>query len=104
MAQLRWTLTSQQDLLDIAEFVSRDSWLYAANLVENLIRATESLLPLPFRGRVVPEYGREELRELIHGNYRLVYKVSENEVVIVRVVHAARQFTKVMGKEPWIIE
>lgn len=106
MAQLRWTLAAQQDLLSIAEFISKDSWFYAVNVVEDLVRMVESLPALPFRGRIVPEYGREELRELIHGNYRLVYRVSSDgaDLIIVRVIHAARHFIKVLGKEPWIVE
>jgi len=40
----------------------------------------------------VPEVGDESLREVIHGNYRIVYRVSDQAVEIVTVFHGARLF------------
>jgi len=65
--------------------------------------AAEALRSSPFVGRVVPEYGRHELRELIIGSYRLVYLVRADEVIVVRVVHGARDFRRALGREPWRI-
>ena len=52
-------------------------------------------------GRVVPEYRREDLRELIVRSYRLVYLVRGAEVIVIRVVHGARDFTGTLGPQPW---
>jgi toxin ParE1/3/4 len=46
------------------------------------------------RGRVVPELGLEEVRELLLGRYRLVYEVFSDRVAILRVIHASRDFLK----------
>ena len=43
-------------------------------------------------GRVVPEAGNEALREIIRGNYRIVYRVKQDAVEVVTVFHAARLF------------
>lgn len=101
MAQLLWTLASQQDLVEIGDFIGRDSIVYAINEVERLVVAAERLQSEPLMGRVVPEYGREDLRELIVRNYRLVYLVRGAEVVVIRVVHGARDFTGALGPQPW---
>lgn len=103
MAQLRWSLGAEQDLVEIGEFVAKDSVLYAVNLIDRLITGAEKLQAAPLLGRVVPEYGREDLREVIVRNYRIVYLVREDEVVMVRVVHGARDFRAALGPQPWLI-
>jgi hypothetical protein len=36
-------------------------------------------------GRMVPEFFREDIRELIEGNYRIVYQVFENHLVVLTI-------------------
>ena len=43
-------------------------------------------------GRVVPEVGRQEVRELIVGAFRVVYRYRNEEVEIVTVFRASRLF------------
>ena len=43
-------------------------------------------------GRVVPELGDESIREVIHGNYRIVYRMRHDVVEIATVFHGARLF------------
>lgn len=42
------------------------------------------------RGRVVPEFGDANIRELFVRNYRLIYKVGDKEVYVIGFVHGAR--------------
>ena len=101
MARLRWSVAAEQDLIGIADFVAKDSALYAVNVIERILSGAEKLEENPLLGRVVPEYEREDLRELIVGRYRLVYVARSDEVVIARVVHGARELERVLGFEPW---
>jgi plasmid stabilization system protein ParE len=41
-------------------------------------------------GRVVPEYDDEAVREVMVGNYRLMYRLWSEDVEIVAVIHGAR--------------
>jgi len=50
----------------------------------------------------VPEYGRDDLRELIVESHRLVYLIRGDEIIMVRVVHGARDFRTVLGPRPWL--
>jgi len=45
----------------------------------------------PLSGRRVPEYGIEELREALHGNYRVLYFITESKLVVICVLHGARK-------------
>jgi len=91
MAKLIWTEYALEDLRLIHEYISVDSERYADRFIEKLITRVDQLENFPKSGRVVPEFNSETIRELIEGNYRIVYKISANQVAIVRVHHAARQ-------------
>ena len=54
--------------------------------------AVERLTDNPRSGRVVPELGDESIREVIHGNYRTVYRLRHDVVEIATVFHDARLF------------
>jgi toxin ParE1/3/4 len=73
MAQVRWSLTAGNDLQDIENFIARDSVLHAITFVDRVVESAETLLRSPRIGRIVPEFNRHDLRELIYRDYRIVY-------------------------------
>lgn len=89
-----WTEKSIQDLLSIKEYISRDSVERAETWVQELFDAGESLESLPSRGRVVPEFGKDNIKELIIENYRLVYQIKKNSVEILTVFEGHRKLIK----------
>jgi len=87
-----WAPQAIQDVEAIRAHVARDSAHYADLIVERLVAAVERLEDHPRSGRVVPELGDESIRELIHGNYRIVYRLGDDVVEIATVFHGARSF------------
>ena len=69
-----------------------DSPPYADLVAERIVAAVDRLQNHPRSGRVVPELGDEAIREVIQGNYRIVYRVRHDLVEIVTVFHGARLF------------
>ena len=57
-----------------------------------LVTAVAKLKRHPKLGRVVPEIRQEEYRELIYGNYRVVYRTLEKTISILTVRHYGRRF------------
>lgn len=95
MVQIRWAFLALEDLREIFEFISRDSSRYAKIQVVKIRARTKALKKYPLAGRAVPEYTNENFRELIEGNYRIIYKiVSKDQVDILTVHHAARDLSK----------
>jgi plasmid stabilization system protein ParE len=72
--------------------VARDSARYADLVVERIVAAVERLQDHPRSGRVVAELGDESVREVIHGNYRIVYRLRHDIVEIATVFHGSRLF------------
>ncbi len=92
MTQIIWAPQAIEDVEAIRGYVARDSPRSADLLVERLLSAVEHLETDPLSGRVVPEIGNDAVREVIHGNYRIVYRVQPDLVEIVTVFHGARLF------------
>ena len=104
MAQIRWSITAADDVEQIEAYVARDSAVYAARLINGIIDAVEQLAEFPILGRQVPEFQREDLRELVHRAYRIVYLYQDDVVTIVRVVHGARDLHYLFAGETWVYE
>ena len=88
--RLVWTEQAVADLEGIREFIARDSPRYAEIVVLRLVEAAERLRQFPRSGRVVPELGREDVREVLWGTYRLVYRVAAEEAQVLTVFRASR--------------
>lgn len=91
MVTIIWTELAIEDLRLLHEYISRDSKAYADKHIEKLISRVDQLENFPQSGRMVPEFNNPALRELIEGNYRIIYRVFENHIGIVRIHHSARQ-------------
>jgi toxin ParE1/3/4 len=90
VSRIHWTPLASEDLASIHQYISRDSTAAAQTVVVRLFAAIEQLADFPQSGRVVPEFGRPELRELVRGSYRIVYRVRDAGVQLIRIHHAAR--------------
>jgi len=69
---LRWTEQAVEDIRAIREFIERDSPRYGHLVAERLVESMSQIAHFPKAGRVVPEIGREGVREIIVGEYRIV--------------------------------
>lgn len=90
MVEVKWTPQALDDLEAICLFIARDAPQVAAVFAQNAFRATDRLADFTRSGRVVPELNDENLREIILGNYRLIYRIRQDEVQILTVHHGAR--------------
>ena len=67
---------------------------YAAAFVLRSLEAASSLGNLPERGRVVPEFKREDIREIFVFSYRLIYRIDELRVSVLAFIHGRRDFSQ----------
>lgn len=86
---VEWTRNAIGDLTGIYEYIAKDSPRYAVAMVDRLTARTSQLAEQPLSGQQVPEYRRDDLRELIVGVYRMIYLVVDDRVQILTVVHSA---------------
>ena len=94
MVKIVWTELSVSELKEIFDYIAIDSKRYARNQIERIKSKTLILKTLPEIGRMVPELENPEIRELIEGNYRIVYRIkSQNIAEILTIHHSSRDFS-----------
>lgn len=86
-----WTEQALERLQEIDDFISQDSPARAARFVAKLLERGDSLTPFPSVGRQVPELGSKAIREVLDGNYRIVYRVTLERIEILTVFEGHRQ-------------
>jgi addiction module RelE/StbE family toxin len=88
--KLIWSPQAIEDIEAIAEYIARDSTIYAESTVERIFQAPERLMQFPKLGRVVPEKKDESIREVFVFQYRIIYEILASEIHILTVVHGKR--------------
>ncbi len=89
--KVRWSSLAVEDLKSIARYIAKDDPAAARRFADKLKRRAESAGRFPNRGRIAPELGRENVRELIEGNYRIIYRVEINTVDILTLFEGHKQ-------------
>ena len=91
MVKIVWTDKAIEDLDNIGHYIAIDSEKYAKIVVQNLFKSVDVLEMYPQIGRIVPEFNTENIRELINGNYRIVYFIKDqHQIDILTIHHSAR--------------
>jgi len=97
MVEIVWADQAIRDLNDIGEYIANDSTRYAREVVQSLFESVDLLKSHPRAGRVVPEYRIRYLRELIRGNYRIVYRIVDKVRIDILTVHHSARLLRVPG-------
>jgi addiction module RelE/StbE family toxin len=96
--QVNWSPEAVEDIEETARYIEKDSPSYAQAVIEQIIAASRQLNQFPLRGRVVPELEDENFRELFIYSYRLIYRVTEKQILIIAVIHGKRHLENVEGR------
>lgn len=87
-----WSPVALARVGEIADHIAEDSPSAAEAWVQEMFRAVERLERFPESGRRVPEIPREEIREVLHSRYRILYRLDSWGVSVLTVRHC-RQHT-----------
>ena len=87
--EIVWTPRALGDLRKIHDYIAVDSIRYAQVQIETVQSAVLTLSEFPSLGRRVPEFPDLPYREIIVGNYRVIYRFEEQRscVLIMTIVH-----------------
>ena len=96
---LRWTDRAVADLLSIGDYIAADDPAAARAWIEKLRQRAAKASKLPRAGRVVPELGRVDVREVFVRSYRIVYRVVDDGIVVLTVFEGHRLLGKLAPDE-----
>jgi toxin ParE1/3/4 len=82
-----WSPLAVERAAEIAEYISRDNPTAAEKWIDTVFSKVEQLKSFPESGRIVPEINSKDFRELIYGNYRIIYRLEKIQVSILTIRH-----------------
>jgi addiction module RelE/StbE family toxin len=88
--KVRWSHEAFLHLIEIEIFIAKDSPIRAQKFIDQIIKRGDALQDSPHIGRMVPEISNPDIRELIIKNYRLIYKISSEQIEILTVFEGHR--------------
>jgi plasmid stabilization system protein ParE len=96
--QIIWSPTAEADIEEIGQYLEKVASPAAATSVISKIRATAlKYCDFPFSARMIPEFQDPTRRETFVYEYRVMYRVDEDRIHILRVVHGRRLLKNVPG-------
>ena len=90
MAEVRWTPQAVGDLEAITDFIAQYSPHFASLFVLDVFAAVERLENFPQSGRVVPEKNDPQIREILLGKYRIIYRLRKDVAELLTLHHGAK--------------
>lgn len=80
--KIKWSHRAASNFEDICNYIGKDSKYYASLFAKKVNTLIKAIPQFPKAGRVVPEYGDENIREKIYEYYRIVYRIKEDFIEI----------------------
>ncbi len=96
---VEWSKFASEQLISIYEYIAKDSPLYATRMVDRITRKSLNIATLPDAGQLVPEFESSAIREVIEYPYRIIYRRTEDRVVVLAVIHGAMQLPNELSME-----
>ena len=85
--RLRFTDEAKKRLHAIEQHIAQDAPQRARDVVLRLIQQAQTIPTNPRRGRVVPEFVRDDIREILERPYRIIYRVGPDMIDILSIMH-----------------
>ncbi|WP_294430374.1 type II toxin-antitoxin system RelE/ParE family toxin [uncultured Treponema sp.] len=86
---------AEDDLNEIVEYYFSLNQNYVSKVISEFESNVMSLKEHPKSGRIVPELDKQgisQYRELIQGNYRIVYEISDDKIIVHTIIDGRRNF------------
>ncbi len=88
--KVQWTPDALERLLEIEDYIASDDLHAAVRLTERQVDRTRSLADFPNMGRIATDLPVHDCRELVEGNYRIIYRVRSYVVEVLTVFEGRR--------------
>jgi len=82
-----WSPLAVDRASEIADYIAQDKPSAAKKWIDTIFSKVEKLKSSPEIGRIVPEINDSQFRELIYGNYRIIYRIETKQISILTIRH-----------------
>lgn len=84
---LHWTARAETRLRRIQEYIAEDNPSAASRMIERILKRSLTIPAAPRAGRRVPDYDRDDIRELFEHPYRVIYRIRPHRIDVIAVMH-----------------
>ncbi len=85
--KLIWSPLALDRASEIIDYISHDNPSAAKRWLNTVFDKVEQLISSPETGRIVPEISDSTFREIIYGNYRIIYHLEPITISILTIRH-----------------
>ena len=85
--KVQWAPLAMDRIAEIAAYIAQDNPIAAEKWIGDVFARVGQLVRFPNSGRQIPETPRNDIRELIWCNYRIIYRIDARQVSILTVRH-----------------
>lgn len=94
--KLRFTAEARTDLQQIGDYIAKDNPLRALSFIDELERACLAITASAEAFPLVSRYEKQGIRRKVHGNYLIFYRVDADQLVVVHILHGARDYAAII--------
>ena len=89
-----WSPLALDRVAEISDYIARENVSAARSWIDAIFTKAKRLEKFPKSGRAVPEIRRSSIREIIYGNYRIIYRIKKGQLAILTVRHGKQQLPR----------
>jgi toxin ParE1/3/4 len=89
-----WSYVAVGNLIESNRFIAKENPAAAREVISDIYEAGNRIKGFPGKGRIVPEIGKQTVREIFCRNYRIIYKIESKRITILTVRHMRQDFKK----------
>jgi len=98
--KIRFARPAQAGLREITAYIARDNPARARSFAREIRAKAADIANMPLAFPVVARFERQEIRRRVFGNYGIYYRVDGDMVLIVQILHAARDIESLLPSGP----
>ncbi|MGU3492873.1 type II toxin-antitoxin system RelE/ParE family toxin [Xanthobacteraceae bacterium A53D] len=95
--KLTITAAALSDLRQIASYIAADNPRRSVSFIQEITQRLNSLRKAPHAFPLVPRFERLGIRRCVHGNYLIFYRVTDEMLIVLHVLHAARDYEPLLS-------
>jgi len=97
--KVRFSAQAERELREIGAWIARESPEHAVRFILALRQTARQIGGAPRGFPLIERYAAKGIRRRAHGNYLIFYRVEGSQIVILHIIHGARDYAALLGAE-----
>jgi plasmid stabilization system protein ParE len=92
--KVAWSYVALGNLIEANKYISIENPEAARKAIKDIDETGDKIKEFPEKGRIVPEFRRNNIREVFCFEYRIIYRIESRRIFILTVRHMKRRLKK----------